>query len=322
MCGAVAMLAGCAPSAATGSIPSRPQPLAARPPATAGVGRLPEPELHASLIAPSRAPYDVDLLGIGTQFVGIRLTNSGDRVAVLGRLRATFTATREGVPFPCNDRHRVVGQEREPASLGPGESFVFDRALDCSMPLPGRYEVGVSVALGERASGRGDPIGAFSLEVVGGTTTPRPYPARPGLYFAMIGGRVTSPLPPEAWRRGDYHVVVAVVNAGPGPIPVGPARLTMETYRVGSPFPCSGQADPLAFPDRLEAGGVHTLQAPVTCSPSEEGHYVLVGRLALGAVGSEIEIGRVPLAVSHDPLPFVSDPLDVHPERGDSVWVP
>jgi hypothetical protein len=77
----------------------------------------------------------------------------------------------------------------------------------------------------------------------------------------------------------------------------------------------------LAFPEQVEAGSVHVLQAPVTCAPSEEGRYELVGRLSLDAVGTEFEIGRVPLAVSHNPLPFVPEPLDAHPEREGSDWV-
>jgi hypothetical protein len=53
----------------------------------------------------------------------------------------------------------------------------------------------------------------------------------------------------------------------------------------------------------------------VTCAPSEEGRYLIIGRLTLGA-GEPVEIGHVVLKVTRDPLLFAPlpwPPLDERP---------
>ncbi len=263
--------------------------------------------LRASLTAPSQAPYVAPSLGVAGQSVSIRLLAAGPGVVDIGRVRVAYTATREGVSFPCA---QPVTTAREPASLEAGQAFSFERDLDCSMPLPGRYEVGVRLALqgAEPTGPAADLLGTFTLDVVARGSVPKPYPSRPGLYALMVGDRMTRPLPAEAWNRGDYHVVVALVNAGPAAVPLGPGQLTFSTYKVGSPLPCSGQAEVLALPEQLAPGVVQTVQVPVACAPSAEGRYDIVGRLSLGTDGPTIEVGRVPLTVTGDPIRFAPAP--------------
>ncbi len=296
--------------------PEMPEPVPPRAPVE-GVPLAHASDLRASLKAPSRAPYVVEALGIGGQSVTVRLTNAGARNVDIGRFRVAFTAARDGVSFPCQEHVGGSTKDREPTSIAPGQSFSFARDLDCTMPLPGRYNVGVYVAVRDGAqSDRGDFVGAFSLEVLDSDLAPRPYPSRPGLYVVMTGSRVTRPLSPEAWTRGDYHVVVAVVNGSSLPVLVGHARLAYLTYKKGSPMPCSGQAEPIAFPEQLAPGNVQVIHAPVACAPSEEGRYEIVGRLTFGDVGEEVEIGRVALKVTLDPLLFAPEPwpsLGQHP---------
>ncbi len=279
--------------------PARPPLASSQPAAVEGVSLPHRPDLRAAVTAPSRVPYVTESVGVAGQSVSIRLGNAAVAPVALGRLDVSFTATREGVGFPCS---APPVPDREPTTLGAGQSFVFERDLTCSMPLPGRYQVSVQVGP--------DLAGSFSLEVEGPRGAPRPYPARPGLFVVMTGSRVAPPLPAEAWKRGDYHVVVAFVNATREPMTVGPAHIAFQTYKVGSPLPCSGQADPLSLPEPLPPGGTRILQAPVACAPSEPGRYEIVGRFGLDGVPDEVEVGRVSLSVTRDPTLFRPE-LDV-----------
>jgi hypothetical protein len=228
------------------------------------------------------------------------MENVGSRVVRLPPFQAAFSATREGVTFPCREQAGGSFRAREPRLLAPGQSFVFERDIDCALPLPGSYEIAVSSA--------GAPLGTFRLELESGRHAPRPVPARPGLFAILSGARAARPMPPEAWARGDYRVVVGVINGSPRPIAVGPGRLAFLVYRTGSPLPCSGQAEPIALPDELAPGRMYVVQAPIACAPSAEGKYEIVGHLSLGDGAEPIEIGRVGLRVTSDPALFVPLP--------------
>lgn len=273
-----------------------------------GVTLVHAPDLLAVMSAPQRAPYLSDALGIGGESVSVKLTNRAEHAVPVEHVRLAFTATREGVSFSCKEHVGGSVSKREPASLAPGQSFVFERDLDCSMPIPGRYDVRADISFG--VSDARDPLGRFSIEVVASTSpVPRPYPNHAGLFVLMTGSRVTRPLPPDAWSRGDYRVVVAAINGSAQPIALGHASLVFRTYKTGSSLACSGQTEPLAFPDQLAPGAVELRQVPVACAPSEEGHYDIFGDLALGDAKQGVEIGRVALKVTSDPLLFAPDPL-------------
>jgi hypothetical protein len=174
------------------------------------------------------------------------------------------------------------------------------------MPLPGRYDIAAYGAVND-AGGRSALIGQFPLDVAYSATAPRPYPSRPGLYVAMVGEHSTRPLSPEAWARGDYHVVLAVVNGSNRPARVDSARLGLLTYRKGSSLPCSGQAESIQLPAALLPGSTSIVRLPLSCAPSEEGQYEIVGRFALGG-GEDIEVGCVSLRVTLAPILFDPDP--------------
>src|ERR1035438_5365655 len=89
------------------------------------------------------------------------------------------------------------------------------------------------------------------------------HPDGPSLLAAMIGGEVTRPLSPEAWPRGDYHVILAVTNAGPTPVPVGRGHLALVVNRRGSPLPCSGASEPVVFPEVLMPGATAVASEPL-----------------------------------------------------------
>ena len=299
--------------------PTTPPPVPASAPPVEGVPVAGEPEIRARLKAPSHATYVAEALGAAGQSISVELANAGKNPVNVERMGVSFTATREGVPFPCKKRVGASMGRREPETLHPGQSFVFERDLDCAMSLPGHYDIAVYVAFGDRQD-RTDLVGKFGLDLDDRGVAPRPYLPRPGLYVAMVGDRATRPLSPEAWARGDYHVVLAVVNGSTHAVRVGPARLAFTTYRKGSTLPCSGQAESLLLPDELAPGTMHVVQKAVACAPSEEGQYEIVGRLTFGESPEEIEVGRVSLKVSRDPILFIPEPW---PPVGDrpSSWV-
>lgn len=298
---------GCAERTQPSLAPSlSPAPMPPSPPSE-GIPLSNDPDIRVVLKVPSRAPYLVDELGVGGQSISVQLRNTGTRSADISRFRVAFTASRDGVAFPCKPPLGDSVKVR-PASLAPGQSFVFERDLACTMPLPGRYDVGVYVTVRDLAGARGDFVGQFPFDILEGSNRPLPYPARPGLYVMMAGARRSRPLSADSWARGDYHVVLSLVNGGSRPVLVGPGRLAFTTYREGSSLPCSGQAESLVLPDALAPGAVHVIQAPVTCAPSTEGEYEIVGRLTLGNGVDPVEVGRVALKVTRTPVLFAPDP--------------
>ncbi|WP_394842360.1 hypothetical protein LZC95_35460 [Pendulispora brunnea] len=155
------------------------------------------------------ARYDPDALGSFNRPIVLRLTNAGGRPLYVEPLRVAFTASREGVPFPC--REHVLGTIRrgEPKWLDPGQSFAFERDMDCTLPLPGTYQIRAFVQVGEGPIDLRpeDAADAFMFEVESGPLVPQSYPSGDGLFVIMNGRKVTRPMPPEAWARGDYRVI-------------------------------------------------------------------------------------------------------------------
>ncbi len=262
--------------------------------------------LRASIRAPSHFDYDPQSLGAAAHFVSIHIENVGSRAVPIADLHASFATTREGVAFPCNTHVRAPAGALEPVLLYPAQSTTFERLLDCSMPLPGHYEVRVRIHTGERESevggsqGAGVFVGAFAVDVVANGNVPRPVSSRVGLYAEMTGAPTAPPMPADAWAKGGYRVVVALMNGSDHSVAVGPAHVSMLVFKQGSALPCTGQRQHLAEPDSLKPGAVHVERVPVTCAPTEEGRYEIVGRLAVGNE-QEVEIGRVGLLVTQSP---------------------
>ena len=266
------------------------------------------PDLYVAIRGRMRVRYDPDAFGAFDRPITLRLTNSGAQRLYVEPLRVAFTASRDGVSFPC--REHVLGtiRQSEPTSLEPGQSFGFERDMDCTLPLPGIYQIRAFVEVGEGPVDvrPEDAAGAFLFEVESGPHVPQSYPSREGLFVIMNGRKVTRPMPPEAWARGDYRVVLAVINGGHRPVRVGPASLSFLTYRNGSTLPCSGQAEPLGLPEQLDPGTMRVTSSPVACAPSQEGHYEIVGRFSLGD-GHEVNVGRISLEVTRNPARFTPE---------------
>lgn len=271
------------------------------------------PTVRARVWAPDRVPYDPDILGAGRRWVMVELENTGRTRVPLGPVALAFSASREGVPFPCGTHGGPAS--RTPPWLDPGESAMVERPLDCALPLPGTYALDVYVSTGEAAGPRppGDLVVSTQVHVEAGSRAPRPHPQRSGLFVMMTGAPITRPLSSQAWARGDYHVLLSVTNGGPRPVPVGSGRLAFATYRLGSPLPCSGQSEPFRLPEVLASGTTATVQVPVACAPSELGRYEVVGRLALRDDTTDVEAGRFILKVTQEPLLFSPEPWHAWP---------
>jgi hypothetical protein len=272
-------------------------------------------DLRVSITGPTTSEYDPSIFGPSRRTVSVRLTNEGDHPVDMSGVDALFSVTRDSVTFPCARRGHRSAQTRAAFNLPPGESFTFERDVDCLMPIAGRYAIGVFIGFDE-PSGRTTPDFAdeFTLEILPSPRAPRPYPSRAGLYVVLGGDTVTRPLPAASWARGDYHVVVAVINASADSIAVGPARLAFLTYKGSSSLPCSGQDEALTFPATLEPGSMVTVPAPVACAPSTEGIYEIVGKLGFANDEPKLEIGRVDLTVTTRPL-FFNPGLKVWPSE-------
>jgi len=299
---ALATSACATPQASVSVAVTRPAPSEPAPPA-ASTGDF--SELRASLRAPARVTYEPQSLGVAGEFVSIRVENIGSRTVPLPRLHATFATTRAGVAFPCNAHVGSRTGAIEPSHLDPGQSFTFERLLDCTMPLPGAYEVRLWI---HAAEGEGDRdrshaplfVGSFPVDVASNGRAPIAIAARPGLFAFMTGATVSRPMPPDAWAKGGYHVAVALVNGSPRPVEVGRAHVTLLVFKRGDPLLGTERQQPLDEPAALAPGAVHVHLVPVTGVPSEEGRYEIVGRFAVGD-SPEVEIGRVGLVVTQSP---------------------
>jgi hypothetical protein len=261
--------------------------------------------LRAVVRGPARVAYGATVLGLNRREITITLTNASPRSIALGEARLSFSAERDGVAFACDPIAHGEPGAREPSELAPGESFRFARELGCWTPVPGRYAIGAYL---HDAQGVGDPVtrlGGFTMEIEGGGTSgPTPHPERPGLYVAMAGDTRTKPLSPEAWKRGEYHVVIALINASRRPIPAGDVTIAFRVYKKNSPLPCAGESIVRHAPEALGAGEVHLVRAPVTCLRDEQGDYEVVGILAFddGRKPDEFEMGRVRVRITSDPM--------------------
>lgn len=277
--------------------------------------------LKVALSAPARVDYDPASLGIAAHYVSIRLENRGPEPIPVTHLHASFSCARQGVAFPCNAHVGQTADAIEPARIDPGQSFAYERRLDCEMPLPGRYDVTVWIHPGEgedeheargggaslatpepdTRAGQGVYAGSFDLDVVAADgNEPHAVPSRPGLFAIMIAATTAAPMKPADWVRGGYRAVVALINGGNRPIAVGPAYVSIVVFKRGESTPCTGKREPLEAPPDLRPGMLYTARVPVTCAPKVEGQYEIVGRLKLEPM-TDVEIGRIGLLVTENP---------------------
>jgi hypothetical protein len=259
-------------------------------------------EVAVEVRAPVRARYDASVLGAEKPWLGVVVTNRSARPIDVSDLRVYLEAAREGIAFRCA---RVVGAkpgDREPTALAPGETFVFDRALDCALPLVGAYAVHVGVSFGNGEWSRPHEVRAFNLAVTAlPSIAPREIEGRPGLWAAMgsssklLGGA----------RGGHGRTVLAVVNATRAPIEPPHMRLALRVYKQGNPIPCEDEPLTLALPEVLGPGETYYEPIEISClGLSVAGTYDVAARLIVprGTEGDrEISIGRLRVDVVTDP---------------------
>ena len=294
---------GCAPSPAVAPPVASLPPAPARPPAAArpsAGGPLPgRPGVWVRVVSETSLPYRVSALGVAGHHVGISLQNTTHGYVELGELRVTFSARREGVPFPCRPLVGAAGGEREPSRLLPFEGHVFERDLDCQLTLPGRYTIGVQLTLGG-----GAPIALPELPIdvePRGGRAPQQHPGVPGLWAMTAGDKNARPLSAEGFARGGYAVVIALVNGGPRPLPLRGARVLFRVTRVGTPLPCMDEPVSLKAPLALAPGESHFERIPVTCVMNKPGTYDIDSALVVDPDPRELPMGRTRVTVGADP---------------------
>ena len=137
-----------------------------------------------------------------------------------------------------------------------------------------------------------------------GDEAPRAYPGRPGLHVAMDGDALTPPIPYDAMKRGEYHVVIALINASRAPVPAGAVTIAFRVFKKPGALPCAGESVRRSAPDALGAGEVYMLRAGVTCLREEHGDYDVVGLLSFddAPVAEGFEVGRVHVRITADPM--------------------
>jgi hypothetical protein len=261
------------------------------------------PQLLVSVRAPARAPYRSPTLGIGSEQVAIRLTNASKQPIPVEHLHAAFSATREGVEFPCQEHVDGSVKVREVAQLDPGQTATFERSLDCTLPLPGLYHVHTFVHFGEDDGFPRAPrnlAGSFDLVLESTDRRAQPYPSHDGLYAIMTGTPLTGPATTDLAKSG-YKVAIALINAGAQPSRVGAFHFSYLVYREHDPLPCSGESESFSGPPYLAPGRVHIVTSRVQCVLATEGHYLVVGKLVIEHEGEGIEIGRLNFDVTRDP---------------------
>jgi hypothetical protein len=278
------VLAGCATPA-----------LPARSPAVAQSIAIPAAieEPLVELRAPARAPWVSSLLAPARPTIRIRLTNRAAVPLDVRDLRARLDVEREGSGFGC----QVEGEPglREPVVLAPHTSHVFARTIDCGLPLTGTYAVTVAVSFGRGAWASPRIVETFRLAVEAPDhLEPKPF-GDSGLW-AAVGA---SSLIAGEGGHGSGRIAFLLVNGSAAPISPPALRLALRVYRKGSPIPCEDA--PIAVRTALLLPGA-ALRQPIEVSClglHAPGDYEIVARL-LDAT-SEVEVGRLHLAISNDP---------------------
>ena len=253
------------------------------------------------LRAPRRARWLASTLSPATPPLDVVVTNHSSAPVDVSNLEAHLEAVREGVAFRCANEVGPAPGVREPTTLDSGESFVFERAIDCMLPLTGRYDVKVSVSFGPGPSRVTYPVRALTLDVQApAQADPEPVTSIPGLH-AAIG---SSPLLVGESGRGSGRIAVALVNASNRPIVLPKLRLALQVFRARSPIPCEDAPIELDVPRPLAPGQTHRVPVDVSCLGLDTpGQYEVVVRLRIGEGNAETseELGRLAVEISDDP---------------------
>jgi hypothetical protein len=289
--GARRVIAAIVAAALAGCAPARPTPSPAVTRSTASLAATDEPLVE--LRAPARAPWVSSLLAPARPTIRIRLTNRAAVPLDVRDLRAELEVTRQGSGFRCRERGGPAG--REPAVLAPRASHVFERTIDCRLPLTGTYAVTVAVAFGQGAWASPRIVQTFHLAVEAPDhLEPKPFGDR-GLWAAVGASSVVA----GEGGPGSGRIALLLVNGSDAPITPPPLRLGLRVYRKDSPVPCEDEPIVLRTSTLLPGAAVRQ-PIDVSClGLHAPGAYEIVARL-LDAT-SEVEVGRLHLEISNDP---------------------
>ena len=174
---------------------------------------------------------------------------------------------------------------------------MFERAIDCMLPLTGRYEIKVSVSFGQGPSRVVRTVREVKLDVQAPNhLEPKPVSAIPGLY-AAVG---SSALLVGESGRGSGRIAVALVNGASQPIELPKLRLALQVFRAGSSIPCEDAPIDLDVPSLLAPGQTQRSPVDVSClGLYTPGRYEVVVRLRIGDAAEEL--GRLRVEISDDP---------------------
>jgi hypothetical protein len=252
--------------------------------------------LRVVVRGPGTAPWDPIALGIGGQLVNVTITNEGRAAAAVGDLRVAFSATHDGVEVPCVEHVGGQVHEREPSELAPGASHTWERDIDCTMPMLGRYDVRVSVGF---AGAPPTPAGSFALDVAGAVgREPQPIVGREGLLAAVSGPIVVPP-------THSYQATIAIINRGPAVAPLGTVRIVLRSKPDGKELWCEGAPNDVAAPEALGPGRMHVARVPLACDLGAVGVYSVTASLGFPTTRETTEVGRMRVRVTDDPTLFM-----------------
>ena len=305
----VGLLASCGPSWPAG----RATPTAAladrasaAPPPQAEAPLPSRVSVSVDVRAPLRARYDPTLGGAARPSLAVVVTNRSTQPLDVSDLRVHLEAIRESVSFHCAKEVGAPFGEREPSTLAPGESFAFDRSLDCALPLVGAYSVRVAASFGKGPYRIARDVEAFTLTVTAlPNIAPREVDGLPGLWAAMgSNGKLAGGV-----GRGNGHTLLTIVNATRKPIELPRMRLALRVYKVGNPIPCVDEPRDLALPAVLAPGDEYNELVEVSCvGLAVPGTYDVAATLVVprGAEGDrEIALGKLRVEVLTDPTLFI-----------------
>ena len=247
--------------------------------------------LAASVHVPSRVELHPIELGTDTQDVVVTVRNEGFESATIGAVRIAYRARRNGAEIPCDD---IVGfRARERRTIEPGAHATYIRTISCSMPLPGRYDVAVSIAWNGVSL---HEVGRFALDVVDPSGCgPKPVGGRPGLAAAFSGARLAEPT--RAWPA-----VIAIVNASPHAEPIGSMRVVLRSRRAGQSIWCTDPATDVPAPETLAAGGMLVSRTSLRCDLTDPGIHVIDATLVLAGSSMPTELGEVRVRITSGSL--------------------
>jgi len=264
--------------------------------------------------APARARFDPSIGGATKPSLGVVVTNRTPEPVDVSDLRVHLEAAREGVEFRCAEEVGPQMGDREPSSLAPGESYVFDRALDCALPLVGAYAVRVAVSFGEGPFRTPREVRAFTLTVTAlAKVEPHEIEGLPGLWASMgSSNKITG-----GAGRTFGRTLLTIVNSTRRPIEVPRMRLALRVYRLGNPIPCEDKPLVLGTPQVLGPGDTYSEPVEVSClGLSVPGTYDVVAKLVVprGSEGDrEIALGKLRVDVVTDPTIVVPPVYAVPP---------